>query len=79
MFLARPSLRILVENFHAGLNKVVSGAFRADSFGSQWHANVTMNGITLRVSEVAASDDVDGSAKVEDIVHPLADPEVVEL
>lgn len=77
--LLRPSLRSLVENFYAGLNKPVSKAFCADSTRSQFHADAAIDCIKLRFPEGALSDDGDGNTKREGVVDPPADPEVIKL
>lgn len=60
------SLRQLVENFRAGLNKSASEAFCVGSIKSQFFADDSIDGLTLRLSEEAASDDSEGSTKNKD-------------
>lgn len=74
-----PSLRDLVGNFHASLNKSVDEVFRASSIGSQFHDDIANNGITLRFLKVAALEDGDGFTESEDVFDPPADPEVIKI
>lgn len=73
------SLRALVENIRAGLNKSVNEVFRAGSVDSLFHVDNAIDSITLRYPEGALSDDGDGSTKGEEVVDPPAKPEAIEL
>lgn len=55
-----PYLKGLVENFRAGLYKLVNGFFRADVFSSEFHTDNAIEAMTLRASENALSDSGDG-------------------
>lgn len=68
------SLRKLVANFRAVLNKSVTEAFGAGCIGFQLFANTAIDGITVHDLKGAAWDDGDGSTKNEDFVDPTADP-----
>lgn len=75
--LVRPfgtSLRALVTNFRGGLSRLLNEAFRAGSIRSQFYADTAIDGITLRFSEGAESDDGDGFTTGEDVVDPPASP-----
>lgn len=74
-----PSLKDLVENLRAALNKSAEKAYCAGSIISHFHAVIAIDDITVRLSEGAASDDGDASTKDEDVVDPQADLEVIEL
>lgn len=52
----------------------MSEAFWACSIGSQFRADAAVDGITLRFSEGAASENGYGSTKREEIVHTPAGP-----
>lgn len=62
------SFKRLVGNFRAGLNKLVSKAFRTGFIGSMVYPDASIKGITLFFSEDATTDDDGGSTKSEDIV-----------
>lgn len=53
--------------------------FRACSISSKSHAETTIDGITVRFSERAASDDGDCYTKGGDVDDPPIDPEVVQF
>lgn len=57
----------------------MSEAFLTGSIGSYFYANAAIDGITLHISEAAASDDRDGLSRGKDVVDIPADPKVMEL
>lgn len=74
-----PSIRSLAENFGPGFNWSVNESFREGSIASHIHTAAAVEGITLRSSKGAASDDGDGAANVGNVVDLPLDPEVIEL
>lgn len=74
-----PSLWGLVDDFRAGLNRLVAEAFRAVSISSHFDVDTNIDGFIVRLSEGTASDDGDGSTKGRNVVDPPADPAVIEL
>lgn len=63
----------------ACLNKSVDEAFRPNTIGSQFNADIAIDNISLRISAGAAADDDDCFNNVEDVVDLPADPKVIEL
>lgn len=74
-----PSLRSLVENFLADLNKAVGEAFCASSLDSQARADAAIDGITLCFTGGAASKNGGSSTKSWHVVDTPVDPEVIML
>lgn len=74
----RCSDRSLVENFCAGLKTSVSEAFCIDLFHAHFHANTDVEEISLHFLHGVASDGGEASTKVEDVVDPRGDAEVIE-
>lgn len=74
-----PSIKSLVDDFCADLNKLVSETLRATSIGSHFHADAGVDGIALCVLEGAASDNGDGFTKGEDVFYPPADRNVIAM
>lgn len=61
------SPKCLVEEFLSSPNSIASEAFCADTYGSQYHADDAVDGITVRLSEGTALNDTNGSTKSEDV------------
>lgn len=53
--------------------------FLACSIGSQLHFDTAIDCITLRFSNMASSDDGNGSTKGGDVVYLPVDPEAIRL
>lgn len=73
------SFRGVVEIFFAGFSKSVSEPFHVGSIYYQIHANTAINGIVLRFPGGTGSKDGGRTTQGEDVIVPLANPEVIEL
>lgn len=68
----------MVEKFHAGLKKSVSDAFRTGSIDAQFHANIAIDGITVRSLGGAVREEDRASSKGKDVVDQEGNREVTE-
>lgn len=74
-----PSLTFLAAKFCASRNESVNVALRVGSNTFQFHADTTVDGISLTFSGDAASENGRRSTKGGDVADPPVDPEVIRF
>lgn len=69
----------MVKNFCLRLDRSVCDAFRLCSLLTQFHTDISIDGVTLQFSKGASSEESGSSTMSEDVVDLAGDIEVPEL
>lgn len=75
----RSSIKFLVQNFHAGVDRSVSGAFRVESVDVKLHGHAAVDEITPGPLGSVVSRDGGAFTKGNVVVDSTSDTDVIEL